>query len=199
MLLCPSSSRQCSDRRLPSLAGLQMYVAGHGNENLKSLLPSMPPKNCFSNRCTDAGPRLLTPPQKLHHRPLWISPRVRRILAVPFTERHGRYRHVPTMDKGGPKFKQSDSQDPFDIHVKGRPTGLFGTRVSMERWSFDLAQWLRVPVVDDTGLAGYYELKFDWRPQPPPDDASIFTALREQLGLKLEARKAPVEFSSSTA
>jgi uncharacterized protein (TIGR03435 family) len=100
--------------------------------------------------------------------------------------------YVLTVDKGGPKFKQSDSEDPFDIPVKGGPTGLIGTRVSMERWSYDLAQWLRVPVVDNTGLPGYYDFKFDWRPWTP-DDASIFSALREQLGLKLEARKAPVE------
>src|SRR5262245_20665100 len=102
--------------------------------------------------------------------------------------------YVLTVDKGGPKFKQSDSQDPFDIPVKSGPTGpMIGTRVSMERWSYDLAQWLRVPVVDNTGLPGYYDFKFDWRLQWPPDDASIFSALREQLGLKLESRKAPVE------
>jgi uncharacterized protein (TIGR03435 family) len=47
--------------------------------------------------------------------------------------------------------------------------------------------------VDDTGLPGYYDFTFDWRPQPPPDDGSIFSALREQLGLKLESHKAPVE------
>jgi uncharacterized protein (TIGR03435 family) len=72
----------------------------------------------------------------------------------------------------------------------GPPGPMIGTRVSMERWSFSLEQWLRVPVVDNTGLPGYYDFKFDWRPQRP-DDASIFSALREQLGL--ESRKAPVE------
>ena len=47
--------------------------------------------------------------------------------------------------------------------------------------------------MDGTGLTGYYDFKFDWRPLPPPDDATIFSELREQLGLRVEARKAPVE------
>ena len=55
-------------------------------------------------------------------------------------------------------------------------------------------------VIDQTGLTGYYdiELKFDSRSPaglPSTDGApSIFTALQEQLGLRLEQRKMPVEF-----
>jgi uncharacterized protein (TIGR03435 family) len=56
-------------------------------------------------------------------------------------------------------------------------------------------------VVDATGLSGKFDFKLEWIPdesQPnsggdasPPDDtgASIFTAIQEQLGLKLEAMK----------
>ena len=96
------------------------------------------------------------------------------------------------MDKGGPKFKLSEGQDPFDIPVKGsRPGELIGTRVPMSYWSFSLAQFLNAPVVDGTGLAGYYDFNFEWLPSE--DNSTIFTALREQLGPKLEARKAPVE------
>ena len=62
------------------------------------------------------------------------------------------------------------------------------------------------PVVDRTGLAGIYDLELSWTPEQlpvtpggqslPPIDAdrpSLFTAVQEQLGLKLEATTGPVE------
>jgi len=55
------------------------------------------------------------------------------------------------------------------------------------------------PVLDKTGLQGFFDLSLDWVPdsaQPDPTSAgpSLFTALEEQTGLKLEPRKAPFEF-----
>ena len=51
------------------------------------------------------------------------------------------------------------------------------------------------PVVDMTGLKGVYDMTLDWSPEaaPTPEKPSLFTAVTEQLGLKLEAQKAPVE------
>jgi uncharacterized protein (TIGR03435 family) len=63
------------------------------------------------------------------------------------------------------------------------------------------------PIVDRTGLDGLFDLDLDFQPEqivqgppgaPPPPGAgdpnspSIFTAVQEQLGLKLEATKGPV-------
>jgi uncharacterized protein (TIGR03435 family) len=65
-----------------------------------------------------------------------------------------------------------------------------------------LSRNLRVPVLDLTGLAGPFDIKLEWMPDDPamrPPDAdpasgpSLFTAVQEQLGLKLESRKGPVE------
>ena len=52
------------------------------------------------------------------------------------------------------------------------------------------------PVVDKTGLAGSYDIKVDFAPEGSTDSAlpSIFTALEETLGLRLEAAKVPVAF-----
>ena len=55
-------------------------------------------------------------------------------------------------------------------------------------------------VVDNTGLAGNYDFTLafvrDIGPatEDVPDGPSIFVAAREQLGLRLEAKRAPVEF-----
>jgi len=62
-------------------------------------------------------------------------------------------------------------------------------------------------VIDKTGLTGKYDIRLKWTPDEPPsaigtegprpetpDSApSLFTALQEQLGLKLEPQKGPVE------
>jgi len=61
-----------------------------------------------------------------------------------------------------------------------------------------LAQFLAIdlgrPVEDRTGLAGYYEIQLEWTPEGRGEPGlSIFTAIQEQLGLRLEAIKAPTE------
>jgi len=56
-----------------------------------------------------------------------------------------------------------------------------------------LSSYAQQIVIDRTGLEGGYDFKFDWSPRDP-DAPSLFTALQEQLGLKLESQKAPVEF-----
>jgi uncharacterized protein (TIGR03435 family) len=74
-----------------------------------------------------------------------------------------------------------------------------------------LSRILGRTVIDKTGLTGRYDMKMEFTPDdsqlammappgapppPPPDSSSapsLFTALQEQLGLKLESQKGPVE------
>jgi uncharacterized protein (TIGR03435 family) len=77
-----------------------------------------------------------------------------------------------------------------------------------------LTQSVDRPVIDRTGLASYYDFTLKWTPEggnplpfglpagtlpqapPPPADPdapNIFTAVQEQLGLKLEGGRGPVE------
>ena len=50
-------------------------------------------------------------------------------------------------------------------------------------------------VVDRTGLSGSFDLELQWSPDQAADTPgpSLFTAIQEQLGLKLESQRAPVE------
>ncbi|HET9383853.1 MAG TPA: M56 family metallopeptidase [Gemmatimonadales bacterium] len=85
------------------------------------------------------------------------------------------------------------------VSMKGVAMGAF---VSL------LPQFVERPVIDRTGLTSLYDLTLKWTPEatpsllglpqaplPPadPDVPDIFTALQEQLGLKLEAGRGPVE------
>jgi uncharacterized protein (TIGR03435 family) len=78
--------------------------------------------------------------------------------------------------------------------------------MSMERLATWLARTLRSPVTDATGVAGVYDLKLEWDPASvrpaaaqdaqsadQPTAPSIFTALQDQLGLKLEPRKVSMQ------
>jgi uncharacterized protein (TIGR03435 family) len=73
-----------------------------------------------------------------------------------------------------------------------------GTKISMSAFVEDLANLLGRPVVDKTGFTSDFDVTLQWAPDEPDNsDAAaspaIFTALQEQLGLKLESGKGPVE------
>ena len=60
-----------------------------------------------------------------------------------------------------------------------------------------LSRFLRQPVLDMTGLQGPYNVHLEWAPETSGADApngpSVYTAVQEQLGLKLESRKGLLE------
>ena len=59
----------------------------------------------------------------------------------------------------------------------------------------DLYDWSGRPVVDRTGLTGRFDFTLNWAPEGSTDTEapSIFTAVQEQLGLKLEPARGPVD------
>jgi uncharacterized protein (TIGR03435 family) len=67
--------------------------------------------------------------------------------------------------------------------------------VTIARFAADLSGNLSQVIADDTGLAGRYDLELDWSlDQNAADDKpSVFTAMQEQLGLKLIAERGPVD------
>jgi uncharacterized protein (TIGR03435 family) len=79
---------------------------------------------------------------------------------------------------------------------------LTGHSITMQQVASALSRPALRPVVDHTGLTGVYDVELKWGEElppgtvvngaspPPPDGPSLFTAVREQLGLKLEATRA---------
>jgi uncharacterized protein (TIGR03435 family) len=76
---------------------------------------------------------------------------------------------------------------------------IVGNNLSMTALAVFLARFTGMPVVDDTQLQANYKVHLEWTPDRPnaTDDTtagtSVFAAAVEQLGLKLEARKSPME------
>jgi uncharacterized protein (TIGR03435 family) len=97
--------------------------------------------------------------------------------------------------KSGSRLKQWPAeQKPRGISWGGSRIRVQGA--GMDRLVFCLSDVLGRPVVDKTGLAGNYDIDLKWTPddqQGKPDAGpTLVTAIEEQLGLKLQAAKAPV-------
>ena len=82
--------------------------------------------------------------------------------------------------------------------LKMLPYELIGTAVNIHLLADELSRRLSRNVTDRTGLNGEYNFDLRWVQDmvdghSVPDGPSIFTAVQEQLGLKLESGKAPVD------
>jgi uncharacterized protein (TIGR03435 family) len=130
---------------------------------------------------------------------------------------HTEIRTLPVYDlvltKDGPKLQKSPPppDDPDHPTPPGRHRktswqfnngDLTVTAITMSDFAVTLADQINRTVIDKTGLTDAYDLKLKWTPDEDADKAAdngaadrppdIFTALQEQLGLKLEATKGPV-------
>ncbi len=120
---------------------------------------------------------------------------------------HRESREVPAYDlvisKGGPKFKENT--DPKVEHpgavTYGDTSGMHvkATKAPLSRLLPQLSINLDDrPVIDKTGLTGNYDYTLNWARDNTPAAADgnvpgVFTAIQEQLGLKLEPSKTTVE------
>ncbi len=77
--------------------------------------------------------------------------------------------------------------------------GSIGARnTSMDRFAEVLSRQADLPVVNRTGLDGVYKIDLKWSMDPSrgpssPEAPSLYTAIQEQLGLRLRAQKMPFE------
>ena len=104
----------------------------------------------------------------------------------------------PPPPSGPPPTVCGMQQGPGRIRFGGFPLSLFATGISNR---------VGRAVVDRTGLTGNWDFELTYAaelapgalppgappPPPDPDAPDLFTAVREQLGLKLDSTKGPVE------
>ena len=117
--------------------------------------------------------------------------------------------YVLTVGKGGPKMKVTTDKpsDLKNFFFRGKLGDLTVTNMTMVDFCDGMqSAVMDKPVIDHTGLTDRYDFNLKWTPDesqfaamgahipPPTDDAAappgLYTALQEQLGLKMEATKA---------
>jgi uncharacterized protein (TIGR03435 family) len=99
--------------------------------------------------------------------------------------------------KGGAKLTASKTDGSTSTNSSGAVWHLTGT-FTMRRLADFLSERTSRPVLDQTDLSGSFEIKLDWTEdnaatQVDGTPPSLITALQEQLGLKLNSTKGPVE------
>jgi len=125
--------------------------------------------------------------------------------------------YILTVDKKGAKLPEHDPADLVHEPIAGGfqdgQLQMNGQNATMNYFAFFLSRGLDRNVVDQTGLTARYDIKYHYIPDLPnggrrPDGSpvmvngepvaldgpNIFTALRDQLGLRLEKGTGPVEY-----
>jgi uncharacterized protein (TIGR03435 family) len=114
--------------------------------------------------------------------------------------------YMLTLAKNGPKLKTSDPQGSTTVQVGGNSVSV--QHGELARMTQLLSTILGRPVVDRTGLNGLYDFSLRWDDAPireggvpgldapaahGADHGSIFTAIQDQLGLRLEPQRTPID------
>jgi uncharacterized protein (TIGR03435 family) len=146
--------------------------------------------------------------------------RIRRLLAERFQLTvHKESKEMPAytlvVARNGHKMKASEDQAAGQQHMRMGRGQLNAVGFPIEEFAKSLSNMTGRPIVDRTGLKGRFDFTLEWTPdpgapmgpggaigpppgapQPPPADPSgpsLFTAIQEQLGLRLESTKSTVE------
>ncbi len=102
--------------------------------------------------------------------------------------------------KGGPKLVAAGANAAPAAGSIAAGGHIVSNRMTMATLTTLLSRFERNIVVDHTGLNGFFEVRLDWAMETgtraaaePAAGPSVFTAVQEQLGLRLESRKGPLE------
>lgn len=118
---------------------------------------------------------------------------------------HREQKPTPHMElsllREGPKRSASQEEGPSSLKNVGRGRINYD-HILMPTVAMLLSRMLKQTVVDRTGLTGYYDVDLEFTPDPldpgnptadAPDHPDVFKAVQQQLGLKLEKSKSPLD------
>lgn len=120
-------------------------------------------------------------------------------LQIHWDTKEGRV-YALSVGKNGPRFTEATGDDPPAIHAthlvppeRLAPTYILaGDRADMKVLAGTLSNYLGMPVFDKTGIQGEFGVKVEFERVDGGGGTSIFSALQEQAGLKLEGTKGPI-------
>ncbi len=106
--------------------------------------------------------------------------------------------------KGGVKASGLAAAQGPPKGINAGPGTMLGEAASMTQLAYKLSRLLQRPVVNNTGLEGNFDFKLAWTPDPVPAapdgqpaessaGSPLFSAIQQQLGLRLEATKGPMD------
>jgi uncharacterized protein (TIGR03435 family) len=100
-----------------------------------------------------------------------------------------------TIAKGGPRLTPTKADTTPGWRTNVSPGSVAGKNWTMAYLAMQLIPAAGMPVVDRTGLTGSYDIAFVYAADPEKDASrpSLFTAIRDTLGLQLDPQKVPVE------
>ena len=114
--------------------------------------------------------------------------------------------YVLLIAKGGPKFKESATDGEVSVDPQPAKMAVVVQRAPVSQLIEGLSGILRAPIIDQTGLKGKYDVTINVAKYIPQIEESrgaggapldpipiLMTGLQEELGLKLESRKMPVD------
>jgi uncharacterized protein (TIGR03435 family) len=93
--------------------------------------------------------------------------------------------------KRGPKLNPAAGNGRSSTRSAGG--NVTATNVSMAEFAYQLSRWLKRPVFDQTQIPGIFDFALQYDERETGERPSLFTALEEQLGLRLAPTKGPVE------
>lgn len=102
--------------------------------------------------------------------------------------------YLLVVGKNGTKLREGGGvklNGSVEVGASGKPVWEGGW--TMSSLALHLSDFAGRPVIDRTGLTGSYGIDLSFSRSDGDDRPSVFTAVQEQLGLKLEAGKAPIE------